>query len=158
MAPQKGEVSIKLIASNRRAHFDYFLSDFLEAGISLTGTEIKSMRAGHCSLSGAFIDFRNGEAYVVGMNIPEYKYGNIFNHDPIRDRKLLLHKYQINKFMRAIKLDGYTIVPTKIYFKKGRAKIEVALAKGKKNYDKRETIKEREVARNINKAVKHQDY
>lgn len=158
MAPQKGEVSIKLIASNGRAHFDYFLSDFLEAGISLTGTEIKSMRAGHCSLSGAFIDFRNGEAYVVGMNIPEYKYGNIFNHDPIRDRKLLLHKYQINKFMRAIKLDGYTIVPTKIYFKKGRAKIEVALAKGKKNYDKRETIKEREVARNINKAVKHQDY
>lgn len=158
MAQQKADTAIKLIASNRRAHFDYFLSDFLEAGLSLTGTEIKALRAGHCSLNGAFIDFRDGEAFVVGMNISEYKYGNIFNHDPLRDRKLLLHKYQINKLMKSIKLDGFTVVPTKIYFKKGRAKIEIALAKGKKNYDKRQTIKDRDIAKKINKAVKHQDF
>lgn len=158
MAKNAKDSGRKLIASNRRAHFDYFLSDFLEAGLSLTGTEIKSLRAGHCSLNGAFIDFKGGEAYVVGMNIPEYKFGNIFNHDPLRDRKLLLHKFQINKLMKAVQRDGYTVVPTQIYFHKGMAKIEIALAKGKKNYDKRQTIKEKEIAKKINKAVKRQMY
>lgn len=149
---------IKLIASNKRAHFDYFLSDFLEAGMSLTGTEVKSMRAGHCSINGTFIDFRSGEAYVVGMNIPEYKFGNIFNHEPLRDRKLLIHKYQIDKFMREVKQNGFTVVPTKVYFKKGRVKIEIALGKGKKNFDKRETIKERDIKRKLNDVVKSQNF
>ncbi len=151
-------LGIKLIASNKRAHFDYFLSDFLEAGMSLTGTEVKSMRAGHCSINGAFIDFRGGEAYVVGMNIPEYKFGNIFNHEPLRDRKLLIHKYQIDKFMREVKQNGFTVVPTKVYFKKGRVKIEIALGKGKKNFDKRETIKERDIKRKLNDVVKSQNF
>lgn len=158
MADKKNGDGRKLIASNRRAHFDYFLSDFLEAGLSLTGTEIKSLRAGHCSLNGAFIDFRGGEVFVVGMNIPEYKYGNIFNHDPLRDRKLLLHKYQIAKLLRSVQQDGFTVVPTQIYFKKGMAKIEIALAKGKKNFDKRETIKENDIKKKLNKVIKTQSY
>lgn len=158
MAKQENKDGRKLIASNRRAHFDYFLSDFLEAGLSLTGTEIKSLRRGRCSLNGSFVDLRGGEAYLVGMNIPEYKYGNIFNHDPLRDRKLLLHKVQIRKLSKAVAQDGYTIVPTQIYFKKGRAKVEIALAKGKKNYDKRQTLKERDVSRKLHRVVKNQEY
>lgn len=141
----------KLIATNRRAHFDYFLSDFTEAGLELTGTEIKSIRLGHCSLTGAYVDIRGGEAFVVGMQITPYQEGSIFNTDPLRDKKLLLHKDQIRKLFKAKDQSGFTIVPVECYLKKGLAKLEIALGKGKKSYDKRQAIKERDLARRIKK-------
>ncbi|MFA6796910.1 MAG: SsrA-binding protein SmpB [Bacilli bacterium] len=145
---------VRLIASNRKANFEYFLSEFLEVGISLCGTEIKSIRQGHCSLSDTYITFKNGEAIISGMNIPEYEKGNIFNHDPKRDRKLLMHKYEIRKYFEASKEKGFTVVATKCYLKKGKAKLVIALAKGKNTRDKRDVIKKREVERNISKTIK----
>lgn len=148
----------KLIATNRRAHFDYFLSDFTEAGVELTGTEIKSIRAGHVSLTGAFIDIRDGEAFVVGMQITPYKEGNIFNTSPLRDKKLLLHKREIAKFNKMVSQQGYTVVPVEIYLRKGLCKIQIALGKGKKEYDKRQVIKERDIKRNIAKRMKGENF
>ncbi len=153
--PEKKIPGKKLIASNRRARFDYFLSDFTQAGLELTGTEIKSVRAGHVSLTGSFVDFRDGEAYIVGMQITPYKEGNIFNTDPLRDKKLLLHKREILKLMKQRDRDGYTIVPVELYLTRGRAKLDIALGKGKKAFDKRAAIKERDIARKINARVKH---
>ena len=150
----KETTGIKIIALNKKAGFNYFLSDHLECGISLVGTEIKSLRNNACNLSDAYIVFRNGEAEVVNMHISHYKEGNLFNHDPLRSRKLLLHKKEIRWFEQRIKAGGYTVVPTKIYFKKGRAKLEIALAKGKKLYDKRESEKERDDKRAMDKAMK----
>ncbi len=150
----KETTGIKIIALNKKAGFNYFLSDHLECGISLVGTEIKSVRNNACNLSDAYIVFRNGEAEVVNMHISHYKEGNLFNHDPLRSRKLLLHKKEIRWFEQRIKAGGYTVVPTKIYFKKGRAKLEIALAKGKKLYDKRESEKERDDKRAMDKAMK----
>lgn len=141
------EGSKKIIATNRRAHFDYFLSDYLECGLVLTGTEIKSLRAGHCALTGAYVDIRADGAYVVGMNISPYKEGNIFNTDPLRDKKLLLHKQQLRKFTKQKEQAGYTIVPVECYFRKGLAKLTIALGKGKKAFDKRQAIKERDIKR-----------
>lgn len=137
----------KLIAQNKKVHFNYFLSDFLEAGIVLKGTEIKSLRTKGCSLVDSYVIIRNNEAEIINMHIAEYDKGNIFNHDPLRNRKLLLHKKEIKYFDQQVRKAGYSIVPTKVYFSKGKAKIEIALAKGKKIYDKRETIKQRDLKR-----------
>ena len=144
---------IKIIAQNRKAHFNYFLSDFMETGIELKGTEIKSLRVSGATIGDSYIVIRNGEAEIINMYIRPYDHGNLFNHDPLRNRKLLLHKKEINWLAQKIKTEGYTIVPTKIYFRKGKAKVEIALAKGKKNYDKRETIKKRDIERELNKGL-----
>ena len=145
---------IKVILNNKKASFNYFLSDFIEAGLVLKGTEIKSIRAGKCSISDAYVVFKGNEAYLLNMNISVYDLGNIFNHDPLRSRKLLLNKREILKYQQKVVKEGYTIVPTKVYLRRGKAKVEIALAKGKKLYDKREAIKERDDKRNIDKAIK----
>lgn len=145
---------IKVVVNNKKASFNYFLSDFLEAGLVLKGTEIKSIKEGKVSISDAYVVFKNGEAFILNMNISEYDKGNIFNHDPLRTRKLLLNKHEILKYEQKVIKDGYTIVPTKLYLKKGKAKLEIALGKGKKNFDKRETIKERDDKRDMAKALK----
>ncbi len=142
---------IKVISTNRKAHFYYFLSDFTECGIVLKGTEIKSLRVHACSIGDSYVIIRNGEAEIINMHINPYEQGNIFNQDPLRTRKLLLHKKQIKWFEEMSRRGGYSIVPTRVYFHKGKCKVEIALAKGKKNYDKRETIKQRDVERSIRK-------
>ena len=143
------DAPIIIITSNKKAHFNYFLSEFTECGLVLVGTEIKSLRTHGCSLNDAYIVIRSGEMEVINMHINPYDKGNIFNHDPLRNRKLLLHKKEIRWFEEKIKRDGYTIVPTRVYLKKGKAKMEIALAKGKKLYDKRETIKQRDIKRGL---------
>lgn len=145
---------IKVILVNKKASFNYFLSDFLEAGLVLFGTEIKSIKAHNVSLNDSYIIFKNHEAYLLNMNIKEYEKGTIFNHDPLRTRKLLLNKREILKYEQKCIKEGYTVVPTKLYLKNGIAKLEIALAKGKKLFDKREAIKERDDKRNIEKAIK----
>lgn len=145
----KNESKIKLITSNKKAHFNYFLSDFTECGLVLVGTEIKSLRWHGCSLNDSYIVIRNGEMEVLNMHINPFDKGNIFNHDPLRTRKLLLHKKEIKWFEDKVKRGGYTIVPTRVYLCKGKAKMEIALAKGKKLYDKREDIKQRDIKRGI---------
>lgn len=147
----------KLVASNRKAYYEYFLSDFTEAGIELRGTEIKSVRLGHASLADTYVVIKKGEAFIMGMNIAEYEKGNIFNHDPLRVRRLLLAKAEIRKFGQAIQEKGYTLVATKIYLKNGLAKVEVALAKGKNIHDKRESIKKRETQREIDRTIKERN-
>ena len=147
----KNSNGIKIIAENRKAHFNYFLSEFTECGISLCGTEIKSLRVKGCTIGDSYIVIRNGEAEIINMHIPLYEQGNIFNHEPLRTRKLLLHKREILWFDKEIRTGGYTVVPTKVYFKNGKAKVEIALAKGKKAYDKRETIKKRDLDRELAK-------
>ena len=145
---------IKIVTVNKKASFNYFLSEFLECGIELKGTEIKSLRVHGASLSDAYVVIRNEEMEIINMHIAAYEQGNIFNHDPLRTRKLLLHKNEILWFEKEIKTGGFTIVPTKVYFSKGKAKVEIALAKGKKNYDKRETIKNRDIKREMEKELK----
>ena len=145
----KTDTGIKIITSNKKAHFNCFLSEFTECGLVLVGTEIKSLRTHGCSLNDAYIVIRGGEMEVLNMHINPYDKGNIFNHDPLRTRKLLLHKKEIKWFEEKVKRDGFTIVPTRVYLKKGKAKMEIALAKGKKLYDKRETIKQRDIKRSI---------
>lgn len=145
---------IKIVTNNRKASFNYFLSDFIEAGLVLTGTEIKSIRANKCSISDAYVVFKKNEAFILNMNISVYDLGNIFNHDPLRSRKLLLNKREILKYQQKVVKEGFTVVPTKVYLRKGKAKVEIALAKGKKLYDKRESIKERDDKRYIERATK----
>ena len=145
----KTDTGIKIITSNKKAHFNYFLSEFTECGLVLVGTEIKSLRTHGCSLNDAYIVIRGGEMEVLNMHINPYDKGNIFNHDPLRTRKLLLHKKEIKWFEEKVKRDGFTIVPTRVYLKRGKAKMEIALAKGKKLYNKRETIKQRDIKRSI---------
>lgn len=140
---------IKLIASNKRASYDYFLSSPLEAGISLTGTEIKSLRVNGASLNDSYVIIKNGEAFILNMHIAIFKEGNIFNHEPLRTRKLLLHKKEILRLSQKVKEKGFTLVCTKVYLKNGKAKVEIALAKGKHNYDKRESEKEKSQKREI---------
>jgi len=144
----------KIIAINRQASHEYFLLDRFEAGMALVGTEIKSIRQGNCNLKGSYIDITSGEAFIKDMNIAEYEQGNRFNHDTKRPRKLLLHKREIDKLAQKVKLKGFTIVPTKLYFSKGKAKLEIALAKGKELHDKRQSLKEKEVKREMDKAMK----
>ena len=146
-------VGIKIIASNKKAHFNYFLSDFMEAGIELKGTEIKSLRVTGATINDSYVVIRNEEAEIINMYIKPYDHGNLFNHDPLRNRKLLLHKHQIRWLAQKIKTEGFTVVPTKIYFSKGKVKVEIALAKGKHNYDKRETIKKRDIQRELDKGL-----
>lgn len=146
-------VGIKIIASNKKAHFNYFLTDFIEAGIELKGTEIKSLRMTGATINDSYVVIRNEEAEIINMYIKPYDHGNLFNHDPLRNRKLLLHKHQIRWLGQKIKTEGFTVVPTKIYFSKGKAKVEIALAKGKHNYDKRETIKKRDLQRELDKGL-----
>ena len=138
--------------NNKKAYFDYFVSREIEAGIALTGTEIKSIRKGSVALKDTYARIKNGEVFVVNMYIAKYDEGNRFNHDERRSRKLLLHKNEINRLSEEIKLNGYTLVPLKMYFKGDKAKILLGLCKGKKLYDKRETIKERDLSR-MNKNV-----
>lgn len=144
----------KTVVFNRRASHDYFLEDKYECGLVLTGTEIKSIRDGKVQFKDAYISIYKGEAWIKGMHISPYKYGNIFNVDEERDRKLLLHKYEIQKLHMKVKTKGYTLVPVRMYLKNGRAKLEIALAKGKNLVDKRETQKLRDAKREMEKALK----
>ncbi len=146
--------SIKLISQNKKAYHDYFIEETFQAGISLSGTEVKSIRAGKCNLKDSYVQIDNGEAFLLNMHISPYEQGNIFNKDPLRTRKLLLHKYEINKLLGAVSLQGLTIVPTKIYFYKSMVKIDIALAKGKKLYDKREDIAKKDQRREAEKDFK----
>lgn len=148
---------IKIISTNKKAHFNYFLSDFIECGIELFGVEIKSMRVNSCNINDAYVLFKNGEAFIVNMHISEYKQGSFTNKDPLRTRKLLLHKKEILKYSQKVILEGITVVPTKVYLKNGRAKVEIALAKGKKLFDKRETIKKRDNLREMDKIKKERN-
>jgi SsrA-binding protein len=145
---------MKLITDNRRARHDYHLIERFEAGIALTGTEVKSLRAGHVTLQRAFADLRDGELYLVGAHIGEYSQGNLQNHDPDRDRKLLLHRREIDSLLGKVREQGQTLVPTRLYFKDGRVKVEIALAKGKEARDKRRDIAERDARRQIERALK----
>lgn len=145
---------IKIISNNSKARFNYFLEDFLECGIELKGSEIKSIRKTGASLQDAYVLFRKGEAYLLNMHVAPYENGNIFNHEPNRTRKLLLHKKEIKKMEQKATEKALTVVPTKIYLKRGKLKVEIALAKGKKLYDKRETIKKRDDERMMAKAKK----
>ena len=138
---------IKIIAENKKARHDYFIEDTFEAGIELCGTEVKSMRQGKTNLKDSHIIIRGGEMYVLAMHISPYEQGNIFNKDPLRTRKLLLHKYEINKLMGAQQVKWYTIVPLKVYIRDGLVKMEIGLAKGKKLYDKRQDIAKKDVKR-----------
>ena len=130
----------KLVANNKKAYHDYFIDETYEAGIALHGTEVKSMRLGKCSIKESFIRIENGEVYVYGMHVSPYEKGNLFNKDPLRVRKLLLHRAEINKLQGRIKEKGYTLVPLEVYFNEGKVKLEIGLARGKKLYDKRESI------------------
>ena len=142
-----GKESIRLIANNKKAYHDYFIEDTWEAGISLAGTEVKSLRMGKCSLKESYIQIKRGEVFIHGMHISPYEKGNIFNRDPLRVRKLLLHDYEIRKLQAGVEKQGYTIVPLKVYFKGQLVKAEIGLAKGKKLYDKRESLKEKDMQR-----------
>lgn len=139
---------------NRKAKHDYFIEEEYECGIVLTGTEIKSIRNGACNFNDSYVIVRNRELFILNMYIGEYKEGNIFNHNETRTRKLLMHKKEILKLYDKIRLEGYTLIPLKLYFKNNKAKILVGLCKGKKNYDKREAIKERDIKRTLEKASK----
>lgn len=154
MAPE----GIKIISKNRRAHHDYHIEDTYDAGIVLTGSEIKSIRANHISLSDGFVQEKDGELWLLNVNIAVYAQGASYGHkDPIRPRKLLLHRKEIAEIISRIRERGYTAVPLMVYLQRGRAKVEIALAKGKKQYDKRDTIAKRDAEREIRRALKN-DY
>ena len=142
-----GKESVRLIANNKKAYHDYFIEDTYEAGIELVGTEVKSLRMGKCSLKESYIQIKRGEVFINGMHISPYEKGNIFNRDPLRVRRLLLHRYEIRKLQNGVERDGYTIVPLRVYLKGQLVKVEIGLAKGKKLYDKRESLKERDMKR-----------
>lgn len=145
---------IKIACENRKARHDYFIHETYEAGIELHGTEVKSLRAGKANLRDSYAEVKDGEIFVEHMHISPYEQGNIFNHDPLRRRRLLMHKREILKLFGKTREKGYTLVPLKVYFKSGRAKMELALASGKHNYDKRETLHERSAKRDIERAMK----
>ena len=146
-------VNIKRIADNRSARHEYFIIESHEAGIELFGTEVKSLRAGNVNLKEAWIEIKSGEAYVVSMHISPYEKGNIFNRDPLRRRRLLMHKREINKLFAEVKLGGLTLIPLSLYFKGSRVKVQVGLCKGKKLYDKRETIAKRDSERRLKREI-----
>jgi len=145
---------VKLIANNKKAYHDYFIEDKYEAGISLAGTEVKSLRQGKCSIKESFIRIEKGEVFIYGMHISPYEKGNIFNKDPLRVKKLLLHKYEINKMAGKIAEKGYTLVPLQVYFKGSLVKVEIGLARGKKLYDKRQDIAKKDQKREAEKEFK----
>ena len=146
--------SIKLVSNNKKAYFDYFIEDKYEAGISLHGTEVKSLRLAKCSIKEAFIRIEKGEVYVYNMHISPYEKGNIFNKDPLRPKKLLLHKSEINKIAGSLATKGYTLVPLQVYFKGSLVKVEIGLARGKKLYDKRQDIAKKDQRREAEKNFK----
>ena len=145
---------IKLIANNKKAFHDYFIEDTYEAGIALAGTEVKSLRMGKCSVKESFVRIQNGEVYIYGMNISPYEKGNIFNKDPLRIRKLLLHRSEINKMEAKLKEKGLTLVPIKVYFKDSLVKVEIGMARGKKLYDKRDDIAKKDQRREVEREFK----
>ena len=145
---------MKVIAQNKKASHEYFLLDTFEVGIVLKGTEIKSVRATKVSIQDAYCTFKDEEMFIVNMHITKYAHGNIFNHEETRRRKLLLHKKQIIKMFNKVSQEGLTVVPLKVYMEKGLCKLEIAIAKGKKNYDKRQSLKEKDAKRNIAKSLK----
>ena len=149
-----GKESIKLVANNKKAYHDYFIDEKYEAGIELFGTEVKSIRMGKCSVKEAFVKIDRGEVYVCGIHISPYEKGNIFNKDPLRVRRLLLHKYEIMKLNGKIAEKGYTLVPLQVYFKGSLVKVEVGLARGKKLYDKRADIAKKDQRRELEKEFK----
>lgn len=151
MARQKGT---KVIADNRKAFHDYFIEDRFEAGIVLTGTEVKSIRAGKMNLKDSYVQIKDGEMWLVGVHISPYEQGNRFNPDPMRNRKLLMHKREIIRLYSVIKQEGLTLVPTQCYFRDGKVKVEIGLARGKKNYDKRDALASRDAQRDIQRTMK----
>ena len=146
--------TMKLVANNKKAYHDYFVDEKIEAGLVLHGTEVKSLRMGKCSIKESFIRIEDGEMFVYGMHISPYEKGNIFNKDPLRVKKLLLHKSEINKLTGKIKEKGFTIVPLQVYFKDGKAKMEIGLCRGKKLYDKRQDIAKKDMKREAQKEFK----
>ena len=151
MAKQKGN---RMIANNKKAYHDYFIEDKYEAGISLAGTEVKSLRMGKCSIKEAFVRIEKGEVIIYGMHISPYEKGNIFNKDPLRPKKLLMHKSEIRKLVGKIAEQGYTLVPVEVYFKGSLVKVQIALAKGKKLYDKRQDIARKDMRREAERDFK----
>ena len=149
-----GKQSVKQLASNRKAFHDYFIEDKYEAGIELCGTEVKSIRKGNVNLKDSFCIVKDGQMSVIGMHISPYEKGNIFNKDPLRQRRLLMHKREILKLFARIKQDGYSLIPLSIYFRGPRVKLEIGLAKGKKLYDKRETAARKDAKREMDRAMK----
>ena len=152
MAEQKN--ANRLISNNKKAYFDYFIEDKYEAGLVLHGTEVKSIRMGKCSIKEAYIQIQNGEVFINNMNITPYEKGNIFNKDPLRVKKMLLHRYEINKLTGKMKEKGFTLVPLKVYFKGSLVKVEIGLARGKKLYDKRQDIAKKDQRREAEKEFK----
>ena len=151
-------MKIKLIAKNPTAYHNYFIEDKLEAGIVLSGTEIKSIRAGKVNLKDSYANIKKGEVYVIGMHISPYEHGNIFNKDPLRDRKLLLHKKEINKLIGLIKQKGFSLIPISLYFKDSLVKVELGIGKGKKLYDKRQDLAKKDANRQIQASLKNKQY
>ena len=149
-----GKESFKLIANNKKAYHDFFIDDKYETGIELFGTEVKSIRMGKCSIKESFVRIEKGEVYIYGMHINPYEKGNIFNKDPLRVRKLLLHKTEINKLAAKIAEKGYTLVPLQVYFKGSLVKVEIGLARGKKRYDKRDDIAKKDQRREVEREFK----
>ena len=154
MAKEKGS---RMIANNKKAYHDYFIEEKYEAGIALAGTEVKSLRMGKCSIKESFLRIEKGEVYIYGMHISPYEKGNIFNKDPLRIRKLLLHDYEIRKLQNQIKEKGYTLVPLQVYFKNSLVKVQVGLCKGKKLYDKRADLAAKAAKRDIDRAMKERN-
>ena len=146
--------SQKLVANNKKAYHDYFIDETYEAGVALHGTEVKSLRMGKCSIKESFVRIENGEVFVYGMHVSPYEKGNIFNTDPLRIKKLLLHKYEINTLAGKVAEKGYTLVPLQVYFKDGKAKVEIGLARGKKLYDKRQDIAKKDMRRETEREFK----
>lgn len=149
---------IKIIVNNRKAHHDYHIIESLEAGIALKGTEVKSLRVGKVNIRDSFALITGGEVFLHGLHISPYKQGNRFNHDPLRIRKLLLHRREINRLFGKVQEKGYTLIPLKLYWKNGRCKVELALAKGKRLYDKRESLAKRDISRQAARALKSTNY
>ena len=145
---------VKQLAENRKARHEYFIEDTYECGLVLVGTEVKSIRAGKVNLKDSYAQVKNGEAFIIGMHISPYEQGNIYNRDPFRPRKLLLHKSEIRKLYKLSQADGYSLIPLKLYLRDGLVKMELAVAKGKKLYDKRHTIAERDAQRDIERRVR----
>lgn len=148
-------MSIKIVCQNKKALVDYFIEETIEAGIVLTGTEVKSVREGKANLKDSYVIIKDDEAWLLNCHISPYSHGNIFNHDPLRTRKLLLHRKEIERIRGKIQQKGYTLIPLKLYFKGPYVKVEVALAKGRKKYEKRDIIKKREAQREIERALKN---
>ena len=146
--------AMKLVANNKKAYHDFFIDEKYEAGIALHGTEVKSLRMGKCSIKEAFVRIENGEAFIYGMNVSPYEKGNIFNRDPVRPRRLLMHRREIMKLYGTVKQDGLALIPLSVYFKGARVKVEVGLCRGKKLYDKRESAAKRDAGREIDRAMK----